>query len=78
LRRTDDGKWQVTCSDCEPVDHDSERASEARLKALAKDGDPESLLHVILDHAPADVREEIEDDLAPVIEASRPASPASQ
>jgi hypothetical protein len=78
LRRTDDGKWAVTCGDCEEIDHGSERAAQARLKALAKDGDPEALVTAILDHAPADLREEIEDDLALVIEASRPASPASQ
>jgi len=71
LRRTDDGKWAVTCGDCEEVDHASERASQARLKALERDGDPEALLAAILDHAPLDLREAIEDDLVPFVEAGR-------
>ena len=60
----------VTCSDCEEIDHSSERASAARLKALERDGDPEALLTAILARAPRDVREQIEDDLAMVIQAA--------
>ena len=63
LRKPDDGSWLVTCGDCEPVDHSSERAAQARLKALSKDDDPESLLEAIIRYSPTDIREELEDDL---------------
>ena len=53
----------MTGGDCEPVDHSSERAAQARLKALSKDDNPESLLEAIIRYSPTDIREELEDDL---------------
>ena len=53
----------MTCGDCEPVDHSSERAAQARLKALSTDDNPESLLEAIIRYSPTDIREELEDDL---------------
>jgi hypothetical protein len=38
---------------------------------MERDNDPDSLLAAILDHAPPELREEIEDDLAMALEASR-------
>ena len=38
---------------------------------MAKDDDPDSLLAAILGHAPAELRQEIEDDLSMALEASR-------
>jgi hypothetical protein len=65
------GEWAIECAGCRAVDPSSERAKAARTWALSKDDDPDSLLVAILDHAPVELREEIEDDLSLALEAGR-------
>ena len=56
----------MTGGDCEPVDHSSERAAQARLKALSKDDDPESRVEANIRYAPTYMRVVLEDDLGVV------------
>jgi hypothetical protein len=71
LGKLPDQSWTVECLSCRELKQSGERAKSARMWALAKDDDPDSLLAAILEHTPADLRQEVEDDLTLALEAGR-------
>lgn len=63
LRRVGES-WSLTCQACEPLDHGSERAEQARRIALEREkDDPDDLLQRIIDRTPVELREQVGDDL---------------